>query len=172
MTSRPLSIVNGGTNGSEAHVSGREESQRHHLLIQRLLARPTSLKLDSAAPDARLVQVASILLDGQLRLEEIFGWELCYSPVQRILFFTYVRQGQSRDTSIRSLCSTPVLGPGSVVLRWAAKLLDDRVLELTPAADPCDRLIRLTSEGVFGLEQSLRFIESEIVRSSASRFSA
>jgi hypothetical protein len=157
MTARLLSIVQAGAERSR----GGDESRREQLLLQKLLAFPTARRGDSRSADKRLVPVASVLLKSQLTLAEAFGWESCLSPLQPLLLLVYVRQGRGSEISLRSLCHTPVLGPGSVALRWTAKLLADGVLELTGASEPDDRLLRLSSEAVSTLERRLRDINSE-----------
>jgi hypothetical protein len=140
-------------------------------LIRRFLALPLTPQKISRAPDERLVHVAAVLLTSQLTLAQSFNWELCYSPIQRILLHVYVRQGQGRKSSIRSLCDFPILGPGTVALRWAAKLVGDGILELAAAEEPSDRLIQLTSDGLAGLEHWLRCIDSGLMSDSRAAFS-
>lgn len=169
--SRPLvSLVNRASKDGPERADVRDEP-REESLIQKLLALPTTSQRRSETPEDRLVHVASVLLTSQLALAQAFSWDVCCSPVQRIMLFVYLRQGQGRDTSIRSLCSFPILGPGTVALRWAAKLLSDGILELAEAAESSDRLIRLTPDGVRGLEHWLRCIDSGLKTDNCAGFS-
>jgi len=164
MAPQQLSIIKGGAERREAPAREHGESNREQMLIERFLALPARPRTRAASPDERLVRLGSILLNSQAVLAEALGCESCSSPMERILLFLYVQQGQGRVTSLRSLCNSPVLSPGTVALRWAAKLYGDRDLELIEAAEPGERFIRLTSDGVCRLEQWLRFIDSEFMR--------
>jgi hypothetical protein len=167
MTPRQLSIIN-GRSGTEAPVRSDPESDRAQALIQRFLALPTRPWTTGAKIDQRLVRLASILQSAQAMLAEAFDCAFAHSSIEQVLLFLYVRQGQGRATSLRSLCSAPLLRPGTVALRWAAKLHADAALELTEADETNDRFIRLTSDGVGRLERWLRFIDCEVVRGSRS----
>ena len=160
MSRRLLSIVKQSSNSSQAPQSRViNESDREEVLVGRLLTYPVALKPSSGAPDSRLVYVASVLLDSRLTLVRAFNWETCDSSALRILLFVYVRQGEDKELSIRSLRNLSVLGPGTVSLRWTAKLLDDGILELLVGAEPEDRLIRFTADGIRGIEHWLRCID-------------
>jgi len=169
---RPLvSIVNRGSKGWHPRTDAGEESRREELLIQRFLGLPKASDRRLVTHDERIAHVGSVLLTSQLVLAQAFSGEICCSPVQRILLFVYLREARGRDTSIRSLCNFPILGPGTVALRWAAKLISDGILELTDAAEASDRLIRLTPDGVTGLERWLRCIDSGLVSDKHAGFS-
>ena len=171
MTARLLSIVPSAQKAAAERPRTGDEARREESLLQKLLAFPVAPRGDAATADKRLVHVASVLLNSELRLAEAFGWESCFSPLQRMLLLVHVRQGRGSEISLRSLCDCPVLGPASVALRWAAKLLADGVLELTEASEPDDRLVRLSSEAVSAIEQRLREINFEFEEGSRGGFS-
>jgi len=168
MAPRQLSIVNGRAGGTGAPLRSDPESDRTQALIQRFLALPTRPPTTGAKTNQRLVRLASILLNAQAMLAEAFDCAFAHSSIERLLLYLYVRQGQGTVTSLCSLCNAPLLRPGTVALRWAAKLQADRVLELTEADEADDRFIRLTPDGVCRLERWLRFIDGEFARVSPS----
>jgi len=168
MAPRQLSIINGRARGPDVPMRGDPESDRTQALIQRFLALPTRPRTTGAKIDQRLVRLASILQSARAMLAESFDCAFAHSSMEQVLLFLYVRQGQGRSTSLRSLCSVPLLRPGAVALRWSAKLHADRVVELTEADEADDRFIRLTPDGVCRLERWLRFIDGEFARVSPS----
>jgi hypothetical protein len=171
MRSPLLSIVNQGSKRSRVGAGVRNEMERERLLIQRFLALPTAAQGILITPDGRLLHVASVLLNSQITIAQALGRDLCYSPAQLILLLVYVRHGQGRDVSIRTLSTFPGLGPATVALRWAAKLVGDGILEVTEAHEADDRLLRLTSDGACGLEHWLRCIDSGLMTNSHAGFS-
>jgi hypothetical protein len=168
MAPRQLSIVNRRAGGTGAPSRSDPESDRTQALIEKFLALPTRPRTTGAKTDQRLVRLASILLNTQAMLAESFDFAFAHSSIEQVLLFLYVRQGQGRVTSLRSLCSAPLLRPGTVALRWAAKLHADGALELTQADETNDRSIRLTSDGVCRLERWLHLIDGEFARASLS----
>ena len=164
-----LSIVKPGPNSSDADGAG-SGPEREELLIERLLALPADPRGRPADLDRRLVRVASVLLDSDLLLERAFNWGSWLAPVQRILLLVYVRQGQGRDISIRSLRDLSILGPGTVALRWTAKLVGDGIVEMFDAGVAADRLLRLSTRGVGALERWLGSIDSGLGRGAQASF--
>jgi hypothetical protein len=167
MPRHPLSIVHDDAPGGD----DRECSVREQVLIDRLKAFPTASAKGSVPVDQQMVEVASVLLRSQVELADALGWEICYSPPLRLLLLVYVRDAQGRDTSVESLCDCPILAAGTVALRWAAKLLDDGIVELVEGPEPGRPRICVTSDGVRAIERWLRFIKFELNRGSATPFS-
>jgi hypothetical protein len=171
MTALLFSIVNQSSKRSRVGAGVRNELERERRLIQRFLALPTAAQGMPVTPDGRLLHVASVLLNSQLTIAQAFSRKLCYSPAQLILLLVYVRHGQGRDVSIRSLSTFTSLGPATVALRWAAELVGDGMLEVTKAPEVDDRLLRLTCDGACGLEHWLRCIDSGLMTDSHAGFS-
>lgn len=171
MTAPLFSLVDQSTQRSRVGAGVRDERERERRLIQRLLALPTAAERMPVTPDGRLLHVASVLLNSQLTIAQAFNRELCYSPAQLILLLVYVQHGQRRDVSIRSLGTFTSVGPATVALRWAAKLVGDGILEVAEAQEVDDRLLRLTSDGACGLEHWLRSIDSGLMTDSHAGFS-
>ena len=167
MTALLFSIGDQRSKRSRVGASVRDELERECRLIQRLLALPTAARGMPVTRDGRLLHVASVLLNSQLTIAQAFSQEICYSPAQLILLLVYVRRGQGQDVSIRSLGTFTSLGPATVALRWAAKLVGDGILEVTEAHDVNDRLLRLTPDGACGLEHWLRCVDSGLTDSYA-----
>lgn len=171
LTALLFSIVNQSSKRSRVRAGVRDELERERRLVQRFLALPTAAQGKQIKPDGRLPHLASVLLNSQLTIAEAFSRELCYSPGQLILLLVFVRSGQGRDVSIRSLSTFRILGPATVALRWAAKLVGDGILEVTEAHEVDDRLLRLSSDGACRLEHWLRCIESGLMTDSHEGFS-
>jgi hypothetical protein len=84
-------------------------------------------------------------------------------PAYGIVLLAYVRQAESDGLPLKSLAALREIGPDTVLLRWAAKLLGDGTLELAEAASrPEETFVRLSSDGMRRLEAWLHSTKADI----------
>lgn len=150
-----LSLVRQPATGGSWHGPDWNSSSKTSL-IRQVLNFPVVQRDKPQKADARLVSVASSLLDAHLRRGRYFSADSFSDPAWIIMLYVYVENGQNANLSVTSLSNSPGVGPATVALRWMAKLLDDGVLELTQGASLAgEPIVRLSFDALTKLEEWL-----------------
>lgn len=166
MMARPvISNMSGSSIGRGQSVDGESNSRSATLLISRLLNYPINRERGAEKSDAELVPLASALLQCRLTWDRAVGLDLSLDPVWSILLLIYARQANSPGLAVASLGDLPVIGPGTVLVRWTTKLVSDGILEL---AEDCARdaepVVRLSPDALHKMEDWLRAAKAEFAR--------
>jgi hypothetical protein len=140
-------------------------SQSATLLIRRLLSYPVERERGAERSDVELVPFASALLQCRVTWDRAFGLVLAVDPVWSLLLLVYVRQANSSGVTVASLWDLPVIGPGTVLVRWIMKLIGDGILELAEeCAGDAEPVVRLSPDGLHKMEHWLRSAKAEFGR--------
>jgi hypothetical protein len=115
-------------------------------------------------PDTDLVRLASALLECRMMLDPALGLTLSIDAVW-LLLLIYIRQAEAPGVTLAALSESPITGSGTVTLRWTAKLVNDRLVQLSENSErPAEPFVRLSSVGFTKLESWLRTSQSHLGR--------
>jgi hypothetical protein len=145
-------------------ADGQSNSRSATALIGRLLNYPV-VHDRTERPDAELVPLASALLQCRLTLDLAVGPDLSLDPVWSLLLFVYVRQANGPGVDVASLSNLPAIAPGTVLLRWTIKLINDGILELAQVSlRDAEPVVRLSSDALHNMDDWLRGARAELGR--------
>jgi hypothetical protein len=166
MGSALMSNFQGSSDRNRKPPAEESNSKSMALLIDRLLSHPISRE-PQARSDAKLVPCASAFLQARMTWDRALRIELSIDPVWSMLLVIYVRQATDPGIKVASLLDLPWIGPSTVLVRWATKLVTDGILELAEdRSSDAGKIVRLSFDGLHKIENWLRSSTAEVARLS------
>jgi len=160
---RPVLSVVRGSEACDRDSRTRDTSRSATALIDRLLKFTVVRGRAPEKPDQDLVPLATALVKCKAMWRRMVASDECTIPEYGILLLAYVRQAENSGLPLRSLAGLREIGPDTVLLRWAAKLLGDGMLELAQAESrPAETCVRLSSDGLRRVETWLHSAKADI----------